>query len=70
MADATQAEYQPTTIYFETDSAGLRTRRRPNRFTCQRRVDLPFSTNVSYSQAPMKSDDHLALLEGLEGLAD
>jgi hypothetical protein len=70
MTDATQAEYQPTTMYFEADSAGLKTRRRPNRFTFERRIGLPFSANVFYSQAPMKSDDHLALLEGLEGLAD
>lgn len=70
MADTTQAEYQPTAIYFETDSAGLKTRRRPNRFTLERRIGLPFSANVFYSQAPMRSDDHFALLESLEGLAD
>jgi hypothetical protein len=49
---------------------GLKTRRRPNRFTLERRIGLPFSANVFFSQAPLKSGDHLALLEALEALAD
>jgi hypothetical protein len=65
-------EYEPTTVYFETDSdpLKLKMRRRPNRFTLERKIGLPFSTNAFYSQAPLKSDDHFALLEALEGLAD
>jgi hypothetical protein len=70
MARVTEAEYQSTAIYFETDSAGLKTRRRPNRFTLERRVGVPFAANVFYSQAPMRSDEHFALLQDLEGLAD
>jgi hypothetical protein len=70
MIRATQAEYQPTTTYFETDSAGLKTRRRPNKFTLERRIGIPFAANVFYSQSPMRSDDHFALLVDLEGLAD
>jgi hypothetical protein len=66
----TQAEYQPSAIHFETDSEGLKTRRRPNRFTLERRVGIPFGGNLFYSQAPMKSADHLSLLGALEGLAD
>ena len=70
MSEATNAEYQPTTVYFEADTEGLKTRRRPNRFTVERRIGLPFSTNVFFSQAPLRSGDHLTLLEGLEALAD
>jgi hypothetical protein len=70
MAGATQAEYQPSAIHFETDSEGLKTRRRPLRFTLERRIGVPFGSNVFYSQAPIKSADHLSLLGALEGLAD
>lgn len=70
MLEATQEEYQPTTIYFEADTVGLSGRRRPNRFTVERRIGLPFSANVFYSQAPLRSESHFALLEGLEALAD
>jgi hypothetical protein len=66
----TEHEYQPSTVYFETDSVGLKGRRRPNRFTLERRIGLPFSTNVFFSQAPLKSGDHFSFLEALEGLAD
>jgi hypothetical protein len=61
---------QPSAIHFETDSEGLKTRRRPNRFTLERRVGIPFGGNLFYNQAPMKSADHLSLLGALEGLAD
>jgi hypothetical protein len=70
MARVTQAEYQPSVIHFETDSVGFKTRRRPHRFTLERRVGFPFEVNVFHSQAPMKSADHLSLLGDLEGLAD
>jgi hypothetical protein len=66
----TEHEYQPSVIYFETDTVGLKGRRRPNRLTLERRIGLPFGTNIFFSQAPMKSADHFALLEALEGLAD
>lgn len=67
---ARQADYQPTGISYETDSEGLKTRRRPVRFAVERRAALPFSTNVFYSIAPLTSVDHLSLLTTLEGLAD
>jgi hypothetical protein len=70
MAGATQAEYQPSVITFEADSEGLKTRRRPTRFSFERRAGVPFGANVFFSTAPLTSANHLALLTGLEGLAD
>jgi hypothetical protein len=70
MAGATHEEYRPTTTYFDVDPVEHKTRRKPNRFTLERRIGLPFSQNVYYSQAPLKSDDHLKLLSDLEGLVD
>jgi hypothetical protein len=69
LAKNTEAEYQATGISFETDSEGLKKRRRPGRFRLERRVDLPFGTNTYYSTAPLTSTEHLMLLDGLEGLA-
>ena len=69
LAKNTEAKYQATGISFETDSEGLKKRRRPGRFRLERRVDLPFGTNTYYSLAPLTSTDHLVLLDGLEGLA-
>ncbi|WOH72814.1 hypothetical protein RX330_31805 [Bradyrhizobium sp. NDS-1] len=66
----TRAEYRPIGFNFETDVSGLGTRRRPVRFSLERRLGVPFSKNVFYSQAPITSADHLALLEKLEQIAD
>jgi hypothetical protein len=70
MLRETAHEYQPSVIYFETDSVGLKGRRKPNRFTLERRIGVPFGPNIFYSQSPMRSGDHLSLLEALEGMAD
>jgi hypothetical protein len=67
---AEHAEYQPSGIFYETDSEGLKTRRRPTRFALERRVGLPFSANVFYSAAPLATADHLSLLTTLEELSD
>ena len=69
LAKKTEAEYQATSISFETDYEGLKKRRRPGRFGLERRVGVPFGTNTYYSIAPLTSTDHLVLLDGLEGLA-
>lgn len=66
----TRAEYRPIGINFETDVSGLGTRRRPVRFSLERRLGVPFSKNVFYSQAPISSPDHLSLLQRLEQFVD
>jgi hypothetical protein len=46
--------------------ATLYTGRKPVAFTLARRVNAPFSEKFFYSSAPLKTDDHVALLEKLE----
>lgn len=65
----TQGQYQLAGIHFETDVKGSPTRRRPVRFNLERRLGVPFSKNVFYTQAPLRTEDHFTLLEGLENLA-
>jgi hypothetical protein len=38
-------------------------------FTLQRRETVPFSSGLYFSSAPLKTKDHLALLEKLDGVA-
>jgi len=40
----------------------------PSTFTISRRDKMPFSSNLYFSSAPLKTSDHLALLEELEGI--
>jgi hypothetical protein len=40
--------------------------KKPIPFTVVRRVNVPFEANVYFSTAPLKTDDHLAVLEALE----
>lgn len=40
--------------------------RKPIPFTIARRVNVPFDANVFYATAPLKTADHIALLEALE----
>jgi hypothetical protein len=44
-------------------------RRKPSRFSVERRLGRPFSENLFYCQAPLKTDDHFGLLSALEDLA-
>ena len=41
----------------------------PGSFTLARREKVPFSTNLYFSSAPLKTKDHLALLGKIENLA-
>lgn len=41
----------------------------PGSFTLARREKVPFSTNLYFSSAPLKTKDHIALLEKIENLA-
>jgi hypothetical protein len=64
------AEYLAFGTHFETDVRVPNRRRRPVRFSLERRLGIPFEKNVFYSQAPLETDDHFALLEGIESLAE
>lgn len=66
----TRAKFLPFATHFETDLQGPKTRRRPVRFTLERRAGIPFDKHVFFSQAPIRTEDHLALLEQIEALPD
>jgi hypothetical protein len=70
LSQHTKAEYRPSGIHFETDAKSAPTRRKPARFTFERRMGVPLAHNIFYSQAPMRTEDHFSLLEQLEALAD
>lgn len=42
------------------------TGRKPVAFTLARRINVPFDSGIFYSTAPLRTQDHLALLNGLE----
>jgi hypothetical protein len=54
---------------FDFDQAAITTKRKPNRLIVDRRVTVPFSQNVFYSQAPFRTKDHIAFLSTLERLS-
>lgn len=54
---------------FDFDQADVKGKRKPSRFTVDRRLGVPFSQNVFYSTAPFRTKDHLRLLGSLEGTA-
>jgi hypothetical protein len=66
----TKHSYQPAGIQFDTDTKASLLRRRTIRFSVERRLGIPFDKNVFYSQAPLRTDDHLDLLGSLESLAN
>jgi hypothetical protein len=66
MERETGAKYVSSGAMIDCDPAPLR--RKPIRFVLERRIGRPFSEGLFYSQAPLKTDDHLALLRDLEAL--
>jgi hypothetical protein len=44
-------------------------KRKPFRVVVDRRIGLPYSENVFYSQAPFRTADHLSVLQSFEALA-
>jgi hypothetical protein len=51
---------------FDFDIAEMKRKRKPLRLVIDRRVGLPFSENIFFSQAPFRTKDHLAVLKSLE----
>jgi hypothetical protein len=51
---------------FDFDPASFAGKRKPFRFIVDRRVGVPFSDNVFYSQAPFRTKDHFNVLKSLE----
>jgi hypothetical protein len=61
--------YQLTGLVAECDPETNKNQRRPHRFSIERRVGMPFKSNVYYSWAPLTTNAHLALLQQMESLA-
>ncbi len=59
-------EFSGFSLQCDTVKAGSPT---PGAFIFERRAQHPFSSNVYFSSAPLKTEDHLKLLEELEKLA-
>jgi len=62
-----KTKYQPAGIVFACDAAktpGLR----PAPFRLERKLSVDFDANLYLTTAPMKTEQHLALLQALEGL--
>lgn len=63
-----EAKFEPFGIALAVDQS-LIPGMKPNAFRLERRAGLAFDTNYYVSQAPMRTADHLKILERLEKLA-
>ena len=61
--------FQASGFILSSDPQAQGSRRIESRFLIDRRVGVPFAENIFYSQAPLPTDDHLALLERVEDMA-
>jgi len=60
--------FHVTGFILSSDPHAPGSRRIESRFLLDRRVGVPFSENIFYSLAPLRTDDHLAFLERIEEL--
>jgi hypothetical protein len=60
--------YQLSGFFLDCDPLQFTARRKPMRFALERRLGVPFTENVFYSQAPLHTGDHLKVLSDLEAL--
>jgi hypothetical protein len=64
-----EAEIRFSGALFDFDIADIKRKRKPFRLIIDRRVGMPFSANVFYSQAPFRTKDHFNVLKSLEEMA-
>jgi hypothetical protein len=57
--------YEVSALNLHFDQLG-KTNPQPGAFFIDRRLNVPFAENVWFSQAPLKTGDHITLLQGLE----
>lgn len=60
-------EYAPSGLISDSDPSKI-VGRRPLPFSLARRVSVPYEENLWFSGAPLKTDDHIALLENVEAV--
>lgn len=56
--------YEPTAILFNLDQAVSKLM--PGAFSIERRIEVPFSDNKYFSNAPLETRDHIELLKAFE----
>ena len=56
-------------VVFDFDSKDFQGKRKPFRLIIDHRINVPFSENIFYSQAPFRTDDHLNILAQFERVA-
>jgi hypothetical protein len=61
-----QSGFTLSGFMLDLDPGEFAGKRKPFRFVVDRRVGVPFSENIFYSQAPFRTQDHLAVLRSLE----
>jgi hypothetical protein len=59
--------FEPAGLKFQTDATQLRGGVNPfGEFLFERRAEKPFVANIYFSAAPLRTSDHVKILEGLE----
>jgi len=60
--------YELSGFLLDCDQFAFHGKRKPLRFAVERRLGVPYSENIFFSQAPLPTKGHLAFLRGLEDL--
>lgn len=63
-----KAPFAMTGFILDCDPAEILGKRKPFRFVIDRRLGVPFSENVFFSQGPFRTKDHVGALQSLENL--
>jgi hypothetical protein len=61
-----QSAFGTTGVIFDTDPEPLGQNRKRPQFSLERKIDLPWSENLYYSQAPLSTQQHANALDELE----
>jgi hypothetical protein len=56
--------FEPTAVLFNVDTSQAKSP--PAMFSIERRVDVPFEENTYFSQAPLRTAEHIEILNTFE----
>jgi hypothetical protein len=66
--ESNESMFETSGIIFDTDVETLGLNRKRPQFTLERKIDVPWSENLYYSQAPLQTQQHINALDELEGM--
>lgn len=66
IAEKVGVSFRPSGFIMDCDPGAVKTRRKPARFFVERKLGFKFEDNLFHCIAPLRTKDHLALLEALE----